>query len=198
MDFVKLENREEILDYLFLNFKIISQLKEGQKLRIRELNGLEILDIDTRLIYKYLRGMNGDNRDNTITLLKNLVDLAYTITDDILKDEFESDYVQELNKNNQKENNQKENNQKGNNQKEHLEYSDHFGHKKSPFDTKDDNSQLFKKLVSEFENSLVGLNNLKITYQDDISITSLIEIIIGKLTLRINKINSLLKIHLLF
>jgi hypothetical protein len=181
MDFVKLENREEILDYLFLNFKIISQLKEGQKLRIRELNGLEILDIDTRLIYKYLRGMNGDNRDNTITLLKNLVDLAYTITDEILKDEFEADCIIESNGHNNK-------------MKENLEQSEHFGHKKSPFDTKDDNSQLFKKLVSEFENSLVGLNNLKTTYQDDISITSLIEIIIGKLTLRINKINSLLKI----
>ncbi len=181
MDFVKLENREEILDYLFLNFKIISQLKEGQKLRIRELNGLEILDIDTRLIYKYLRGVNGDNRDNTITLLKNLVDLAYTITDDILKDEFESDSssgsVNAPNKN------------------EQIKNVKHSEHKKSPFDTQDDNSQLFKKLVSEFENSLVGLNNLKITYQDDISITSLIEIIIGKLTLRINKINSLLKIH---
>ena len=183
MDFVKLENREEILDYLFLNFKIISQLKEGQKLRIRELNGLEILDIDTRLIYKYLRGMNGDNRDNTITLLKNLVDLAYTITDDILKEEFEFD--SELSR-------------KKLANLEQSEHSEHFSHKKSPFDTKDDNSQLFKKLVSEFENSLVGLNNLKATYQDDISITSLIEIIIGKLTLRINKINSLLKIHLLF
>ena len=178
MDFVKLENREAILDYLLLNFKIISQLKEGQKLRIRELNGLEILDIDTRLIYKYLRGINGDNRDNTITLLKNLVELAYTITDDILKEEFEIDI--EFDK-----------------QKKNLEQSElieHFTHKKSPFDTKDDNSQLFKKLVSEFENSLIGLHNLKTTYQDDISITSLIEIIIGKLTLRINKINSLLKI----
>jgi hypothetical protein len=183
MDFVKLENREEILDYLFLNFKIISQLKEGQKLRIRELNGLEILDIDTRLIYKYLRGINGDNRDNTITLLKNLVDLAYTITDDILKEEFESD---------------SELNGKKSDNLQHSEHYEHFGHKKSPFDTKDDNSQLFKKLVSELENSLVGLQNLKLTYQDDISITSLIEIIIGKLTLRINKINSLLKIHLLF
>jgi hypothetical protein len=184
MDFVKLENREEILDYLFLNFKIISQLKEGQKLRIRELNGLEILDIDTRLIYKYLRGINGDNRDNTIILLKNLVDLSYTITDEILKDEFEADCIIESNGNNHK---VKEN-------LEHSQHSEHFGHKKSPFDTKDDNSQLFKKLVTEFENSLVGLNNLKTTYQDDISITSLIEIIIGKLTLRINKINSLLKI----
>ena len=183
MDFVKLENREEILDYLFLNFKIISQLKEGQKLRIRELNGLEILDIDTRLIYKYLRGINGDNRDNTITLHKNLVDLAYTITDDILKEEFE--YDSELSREKLA-------------HSEHYEHSEYFGHKKSPFDTKDDNSQLFKKLVSEFENSLVGLNNLKLKYQDDISITSLIEIIIGKLTLRINKINSLLKIHLLF
>ena len=53
MEFIKLENRQESLDYLFLNFKILSQVKDGQKLRVRNLNGLEILDIDNRIIYKF-------------------------------------------------------------------------------------------------------------------------------------------------
>ncbi len=70
MDFVKLENRQEILDYLFLNFKIISQIRDGQKLKVRNFNGIDILDIDTRIIYKYLRGFYGDHRDNTLNLIK--------------------------------------------------------------------------------------------------------------------------------
>jgi hypothetical protein len=167
MDFVKLENRQEILDYLFLNFKIISQVKEGQKLKIRNFNGLDILDIDNRLIYKYLRGFYGDNRDNTINLIKNIVELAYKVTDEILNEEFER-YEQQ-----------------GNHDK---------NMNKSPFDTDDDNSLLFRKLVSEMGNSLIGLENLRLTYIDDVSITSIIGIIVGKINLRINKINSLLKI----
>jgi hypothetical protein len=161
MEFIKLENRQESLDYLFLNFKILSQVKDGQKLRVRNLNGLDILDIDNRLIYKYLRGFYGDNRDSTLKVIKELVDLAYKITDEILKEEY-----------------------------------DNQNHKisRSPFDSEDDNTVLFRKLVTEMENSLNGLNNLKETYADDISIISMLDLIIGKINSRINKINSLFKI----
>jgi hypothetical protein len=161
MEFIKLENRQESLDYLLLNFKILSQVKDGQKLRVRNLNGLDILDIDNRLIYKYLRGFYGDNRDSTLKVIKELVDLTYKITDEILKEEY-----------------------------------DNKNHKtsKSPFDTEDDNAVLFRKLVTEMENSLNGLNNLKETYADDISIISMLDLIIGKINSRINKINSLFKI----
>jgi hypothetical protein len=163
MDFINLENRQESLDYLFLNFKIISQIKEGQKLRIRKFNGLDVLDIDNRIIYKYLRGFYGDNRDTTIIVIKNLVDLAYKITDDILQEEFNTK-----------------------NENAHQ--------KKSPFESDDDNTILFRKLVLEMENSLVGLENLRSTYTDDISMISMLDLIIGKIKLRIDKINALFKI----
>lgn len=159
MEFIKLENRQESLDYLFLNFKILSQVKDGQKLRVRNLNGLEILDIDNRIIYKYLRGFYGDNRDLTLKVIKELVDLAYKVTDEILKEEFENHKISN-----------------------------------SPFDSKDDTTILFRKLVAEMENSLNGLNHLKETYYDDVSIISMLDLIIGKINSRINKINSLFKI----
>ena len=163
MDFINLENRQESLDYLFLNFKIISQIKEGQKLRIRKFNGLDVLDIDNRIIYKYLRGFYGDNRDTTIIVIKNLVDLAYKITDDILQEEFNTK-------------------------------TENPHQKKSPFESDDDNTILFRKLVLEMENSLVGLENLRSTYTDDISMISMLDLIIGKIKLRIDKINALFKI----
>ena len=171
MDFINLENRQESLDYLFLNFKIISQIKEGQKFRIRKFNGLDVLDIDNRVVYKYLRGFYGDNRDSTIVVIKNLVELAYKITDDILQDEF---------------------NTKTKTDSKNTSPTQH--HKKSPFETEDDNTILFRKLVLEMENSLVGLENLRVTYTDDVSMTSMLDLIIGKIKLRIDKINALFTI----
>ncbi len=163
MDFINLENRQESLDYLFLNFKIMSQIKEGQKLRIRKFNGLDVLDIDNRIVYKYLRGFYGDNRDTTIIIIKNLVELAYKITDDILQEEFNTK-------------------------------TENSHQRKSPFETNDDNTILFRKLVLEMENSLVGLENLRSTYTDDISMMSMLDLIIGKIKLRIDKINALFTI----
>ncbi len=157
-----MNNRQEVIDYVFLNLKIISQLKDGQKLRVRKINDLDILDIDNRYIYKYFRGAYGDNRDNTMSVIKHIIDLAYNISDEILYEETE-------------ESNQKKN-------------------KKSPFDSDDDNTILFRKLVSEMENSLEGLKRLKITYEDDISISSMLELLMGKITTRITKINGLFTI----
>jgi hypothetical protein len=156
-----MNNRQEVIDYVFLNLKIISQLKDGQKLRVRKINDLDILDIDNRYIYKYFRGAYGDNRDNTMNVIKHIIDLAYNISDDILYEETE----ETKNKT-----------------------------KKSPFDSEDDNTILFRKLVAEMENSLEGLNKLKITYEDDISISSMLELLMSKITTRINKINGLFKI----
>ncbi len=158
-----MNNRQEVIDYVFLNLKIISQLKDGQKLRVRKINDLDILDIDNRYIYKYFRGAYGDNRDNTMSVIKHIIDLAYNISDEILYEETEETKNQNKTK-------------------------------KSPFDSDDDNTILFRKLVAEMENSLEGLNKLKITYEDDISISSMLDLLMSKITTRINKINGLFKI----
>jgi hypothetical protein len=158
-----MNNRQEVIDYVFLNLKIISQLKDGQKLRVRKINDLDILDIDNRYIYKYFRGAYGDNRDNTMNVIKHIIDLAYNISDEILYEETE-------------------------------EAKNQHKTKKSPFDSDDDNTILFRKLVAEMENSLEGLNKLKTTYEDDISISSMLDLLMNKITTRITKINGLFKI----
>lgn len=155
--------REELLDYIFLNLKIISQIQKTQKIRIVVLNGLSTLDVDNRFIHKYIRGRSGDDRKSTIGMIKKIIDLCHQVSDEILKEE--------------------------------LEKNDSLDEKDlNPFGAKDDNSRLFRRLVVEMESALVGLDNLKNTYIGDISITSAIEIMMGKMKLRISKINALLRI----
>lgn len=57
------------------------------------------------------------------------------------------------------------------------------------------NSQKLQTFSTELKNSIKGLQNLKITYKNDISICSKIDIDIEKINLRIKKINNLLTIH---
>ena len=54
------------------------------------------------------------------------------------------------------------------------------------------NSQKLQTFSTELKNSIKGLQNLKITYKNDISICSKIDIDIEKINLRIKKINNLL------
>lgn len=58
----------------------------------------------------------------------------------------------------------------------------------------DNNSMLFQKIVIGLNESINGLQNLKITYIGDVSITSKLDLIITKIQNRINKINAMLKI----
>jgi hypothetical protein len=161
---LELLKRDELLDYIFLNLKIISQIQESQKVRIIKLNGLDTLDVDTRLIHKYIRGRWGDSRTSTVNMIKKIIDLCYQVSDEILKEELET---------------------------EHADSNKNHHH---PFDCNDDNSRLFRSLVVEMEKALDGLENLKNTYNGDISITSAIEIMIGKMKLRIAKINAIFRI----
>ena len=61
---------------------------------------------------------------------------------------------------------------------------------------KDDNSTIFQKIAINLSESIKGLQNLKITYIKDVSITSRLDIIINKIQNRINKIVQLLQIVL--
>ena len=51
-----------------------------------------------------------------------------------------------------------------------------------------------QKIVIGLNESINGLQNLKITYIGDVSITSKLDLIITKIQNRINKINAMLKI----
>ena len=60
----------------------------------------------------------------------------------------------------------------------------------------EENSNQLQRFVIEMTSCLKGLDNLKNTYQDDVRITSEIDILKEQLQLRIRKINSILKINL--
>ena len=56
---------------------------------------------------------------------------------------------------------------------------------------KENNNQIFQNLLYEMTNSLLGIENLKKTYKDDITISSKLDIIIKKMFNRIEKMNKL-------
>lgn len=60
----------------------------------------------------------------------------------------------------------------------------------------EENSNQLQRFVIEMTSCLKGLDNLKNTYQEDVRITSEIDILKEQLQLRIRKINSILKINL--
>jgi hypothetical protein len=63
-------------------------------------------------------------------------------------------------------------------------------------DLEENNSQIFQKFIIEMTNSLLGLENLKKTYCDDITITAQIDILIKKITIRIEKMTKLFSIQI--
>ena len=58
------------------------------------------------------------------------------------------------------------------------------------------NNEIFQLLIYEMTNSLNGLSNLKATYANDISISSQIEILKKKITMKIEKLNKLFSINI--
>ena len=57
---------------------------------------------------------------------------------------------------------------------------------------KNDIISIFQELIIHLNNSIGGLQNLKLTYINDVSICSNIDLIISKIQNRINKINSIM------
>lgn len=159
----KVENKvdeskdDKILENLLLNVKILSNIKEFDKLST---SNDEMLVIDSP---SYLQGIYrtfyGDSREETLNKIDNIINDLFKITDEMLDNET----------------------------KKKKKYYNNF---------KDDNSTIFQKIAINLSESIKGLQNLKITYIKDVSITSRLDIIINKIQNRINKIVQLLQIVL--
>ena len=63
-------------------------------------------------------------------------------------------------------------------------------------DLEENNSQIFQKFIIEMTNSLLGLENLKKTYGEDILIASQIDILLKKITIRIEIMTKLFAIRI--
>jgi len=146
---------DKILEDTLLNLKIISNIKENDKL-----NSLgKIVKINQPYMLQGLeRWYNKESRNSTVVKLDSIVNNSFELTEIILareKDENEDD--------------------------------------KS---LKENNNQIFQNLLYEMTNSLLGLENLKKTYKDDITISSKLDIIIKKMFNRIEKMNKLFSIKI--
>ena len=60
---------------------------------------------------------------------------------------------------------------------------------------KSENSTILLTFVTEIQNAIIGLNNLKQTYKLDISTVSSLEMIIEKLNVRAKKVTNILTIN---
>ena len=63
-------------------------------------------------------------------------------------------------------------------------------------DLQENNSQIFQNFIIELTNSLLGLENLKKTYYEDINMMSKLDILLRKITTRIDKMTKLCSIKI--
>ena len=146
--------KQKFIDENILNLKIISKIKENDKL----LANKSLLEIDSPHLFQSVnRWYNKENRNITIEKLNNILEGTFKITKILLEKE------------------------KNDNEEISLE---------------DNNSQIFQTLILEMKNSLVGLENLKKTYSEDILVSSQLDLLISKLSSRIEKMSKLFTIRL--
>jgi len=145
---------QKFIDENILNLKIISKIKENDKL----LANKSLLEIDSPHLFQSVnRWYNKENRNITIEKLNNILEGTFKITKILLEKE------------------------KDNKEEKSLE---------------DNNSQIFQNLILEMKNSLVGIENLKKTYSEDILVSSQLDLLISKLSSRIEKMSKLFTIRL--
>ena len=123
--------------------------------------------IDNSFLQSISRFINNQNRNDAINNIKECIETIIYITDFIYRNEISV-------KKNIKE-------------KESRQINSFF---------KESNDKILKKFYIQMSSAIDGLTNLKITYSDDLSIKTLIDLLIKKLQSRINKIDNILIISL--
>ena len=155
---------QEKIDNTILNLKIISKIKENDKLNsnkdIIEINQPHILQGIERWYFNESRGV-------TIEKLNQICEDAFQITDELLENEKTNNCNSVINMTNSKKINLNEN-----------------------------NNQIFQSFIYEMTNSLLGLENLKKTYSNDILISSQLDLILKKMNTRIEKMSKLISIKI--
>ena len=158
---------EHMKDMCLTNLKILSQIKDGDKLYY--LNGIFSIDSPT-YTQGIFRWYYSESRNIT---LKNLEDLLSNLfkTIDLI-------YKKELNTEQSLENNY---------------YSRMISKSNNNIFNEEGKNELLT-FITEMKNCINGLSNLKLTYKVDISTVSSIDVIIEKINVRIKKISNILSI----
>ena len=160
-------DNETNLDNLLLELKIISNIKEFDKICIRE-----NIEIDTPyLLQSISRKIHGDSRDKTISYVNDVVMNIFKILDDLLKKEIIN-----------------EKNIVSSSAQLYLNKDKYI----QKYNFKDETISIYQKINQNLTQSISGLQNLKITYLNDISTTSKLDMLIVKIQNRISKINNMM------
>jgi hypothetical protein len=130
------------------------------------INGEQIEIDQPRILQGVIRKLYGEGRNETVKKLEVIVDNVLTYTNLLLDDEAKKNKYILLN-----------DNQNNNN------FTDNV-------------SIIFQDLTIHLTKTITGLQNLKLTYISDVSITSRIDLLISKIQNRINKIRSIMKISI--
>lgn len=123
--------------------------------------------IDNSYIQSISRFLYSQNRNDAISYIKNSVENVIYITDFIYRNEISV-------KKNIKE-------------QEQRQLNTFF---------RESNDKILKKFYIKMTNAIEGLTNLKLTYNDDLSIKTTIDLLIQKLQTRISKIDNILIVSL--
>lgn len=152
------------LDKLLLELKIISNIKEYDKICVRD-----NIMIDTPyLLQSVARTYNGDSREKSIKYIQKIIEEIFEILDNLLEEAKKPITPQAS-----------------------IHYYSNKGQIES-VNFKDETITIYQKTNQNLTESISGLQNLKITYLNDISTTAKLDMLIVKIQNRINKINSMM------
>lgn len=160
------ESESPNIDEILLNLKIIGCIKKQDRLAR---NDTDVLEIETNDVFQGVRRWwNGRSRHETLGTIRRVIQASFQITDSTL--DYERQQVKPS--------------------------GGFYTNMSSNVYFNEENSNLLQRFIKEMNGAMVGLDNLKYTYNEDTRITSEIEILKEQLELRIKKINGLLKIDL--
>ena len=158
------ENNKDKIDNTILNLKIISKIKENDKLNSNN----KIIEINQpHLLQGIERWYLNEGRTVTIEKLNQICENTFQITDELLVNERLNNVNSAINTNSNKHTTLDEN-----------------------------NNQIFQSFIYEMTNSLLGLENLKKTYSNDILISSQLDLLLKKMNIRIEKMSKLISIRI--
>ncbi len=146
------------------NLKILSRIKANNKLYFKDGQ----FHIDNAKTQSISRWWTAESRQKTIQELESFIQRLFQTIDSIYN---------------------RENNTSGN-----LISNNYYESSSSEVVFKEANSTVLIQFSNEISNAITGLANLKTTYSKDITTLSSLEIIIEKLSIRMKKIQNILKV----
>ena len=203
-------DEKEVLDGYILNLKIISNIKEYDKLTVVG----QKLEIDTPNVLQGIwRRWNGQGRKESLDYIKQLINDIFTFTDKLLiihqrnaiaksitigntSGRFFKNIVR--NSPNDSDDNDDNDDGKGTTDNDNGTTDNDNG---TPLDEAslgftESNSCVFSTIMIHLDEAIKGIQNLKITYLGDTSVNSELDLTIGKMYNRIEKIKKILVVHI--